>query len=276
MKRLLAIPAFFLFTLASFAQNKTRMLEKIWETDTIIQVPESVLFDAKRNTLFVSLIDGQPWEADGKGGVAKMSVDGTTQDLQWIKGLNCPKGMGIDGNRLYVADLNKVVIVNIKKGMVEGSISPEGAVNLNDITIMPGGTLFVSDSKTGTVYKIENDKATVYLEKQEGVNGLSNANGMLLVAQGKNFVRVNAKKEISTIATLPQGVDGVEPMGNGDYIVSSWPGYIYYVYANGKVQTLLDTHEQKKNTADIGFDPYQGMLFVPTFFGKTVVAYRVK
>jgi DNA-binding beta-propeller fold protein YncE len=276
MKHLIALSAFTLFAVAAFAQNKTRSLEKIWETDTIIPVPESVLFDAKRNTLYVSLIDGQPWEADGKGGIGKMSVDGMTHDLQWIKGLNCPKGMAIDGNKLYVADLTKVVIVNIKKGTIEGSISPEGAVNLNDITFIPGGALYVSDSKTGTVYKIENEKASIYLEKQEGVNGLSNANGMLLVAAGKNFIRVNAKKEISTIAILPQGIDGVEPMGNGDYIVSSWPGYIYYVYADGKTQTLLDTHEQKKNTADIGFDPYQGMLFVPTFFGKTVVAYKVK
>ena len=156
MNRLICFSAFVLTTLTGFAQNKTRSLEKIWETDTIIPVPESVLFDAKRNTLYVSLIDGQPWEADGKGGVAKMSVDGTTSDLEWIKGLNCPKGMGIDGNRLYVADLTKVVIINIKKGTIEGAISPEGAVGLNDITIIPGGALYVSDSKTGTVYKIEN------------------------------------------------------------------------------------------------------------------------
>src|SRR6187549_1561215 len=87
----------------SMAQAK-RKLEKIFETDSVIRVPESVLFDGGRNTLFVSLIDGAPWEADGKGGIAKMSLDGTDVNQEWISGLNCPKGMGIEGNRLYVAD----------------------------------------------------------------------------------------------------------------------------------------------------------------------------
>jgi len=251
-------------------------LEKIWETDTIIRIPESVLFDGKRNTLFVSLIDGAPWEADGKGGIAKMSLDGTTVDQDWVKGLNCPKGMGIDGNKLYVADLTSVVVINIKKATIEKRIDPEGAVNLNDITISPSGVVFVSDSKSGTVYKIEDEKAVLYLDSLPGVNGLSYANNELLVAAGKNFIKVNSKKIKTTLATLPEGGDGIEPTGSGDYIATSWPGYIYYVHAGGKVDTLLDTHAIKKNTADIGYNPYTGMVFVPTFFGKTVVAYQLK
>ena len=35
-------------------------------------------------------------------------------------------------------------------------------------------------------------------------------------------------------------------------------------------------HAIKKNTADIGYNPNTGMVFVPTFFGKTVVAYKLK
>src|SRR5262245_46525362 len=45
-------------------------LEKLWETDTIVAVPESVLPDFKQGILYISLIDGGGWDADGKGGVA--------------------------------------------------------------------------------------------------------------------------------------------------------------------------------------------------------------
>src|SRR6187549_3002455 len=127
-----------LFAQNAFSQKGPRLV-KLWETDTIIKVPESVLFDASRSTLFVSLIDGMPWEADGKGGIAKMSLDGTTTNQEWVTGLNCPKGMGIAGNHLYVADLAEVVVINIKKGTIEKRIKPDGAVNLNDIAVTPKG-----------------------------------------------------------------------------------------------------------------------------------------
>ena len=67
-------------------------LEKLWETDAVIAIPESVL--PVKNTLYVSLIDGPSWEADGKGGVGKLSADGKKYDASWITGLNAPKGNG--------------------------------------------------------------------------------------------------------------------------------------------------------------------------------------
>ena len=67
MKRILLLVAF-ISPLLLTAQHK---LEKLWQTDTIVAVPESVLVDAPNNLLYVSLIDGNPWDADGKGGVGR-------------------------------------------------------------------------------------------------------------------------------------------------------------------------------------------------------------
>ncbi|HXS54648.1 MAG TPA: hypothetical protein VN726_00910, partial [Hanamia sp.] len=71
-------------------------------------------------------------------------------------------------------------------------------------------------------------------------------------------------------------IDGIEPIGNGDFIVTSWAGYIYYVHANGKVETLLETHDQKINSADIGYNPEKKIVYVPTFLHKTIAAYKLK
>lgn len=268
---------FTLFVFTSYNTNaQQHSLQKLWETDTVIATPESVLADVKSATLYVALIDGQPWEADGKGGVGKMSMDGKKNNATWITGLNAPKGMGKIGNRLYVADINEVVVINIEAGKIEKKIKIDSAQGLNDITVTDKGVVYVSDSKMATVWQLKNDKPVLYLRNMAGINGLKAVNNDLYILSGKSFVKADANKKITKVAELEQGGDGLEPIGNGDFIATSWGGWIYYVHANGHVETLLNTSVEKKNTADIGYDPAKRIVYVPTFFGKQVVAYQLK
>lgn len=251
-------------------------LEKIWETDSVIAVPESVLPDARRNILFISLIDGASWNADGKGGVGKLSPEGKIIDTVWITGLNAPKGMGILGNLLYVADMSQVIVIDIQKGKIAKKIVVDSAQGLNDITVTDKGILFVSDSRMGRIWRIEKDKPELFMDSLRGVNGLKAVGDDLYIGGGKSFLKSGPQKQITRIAELPQGIDGIEPVGNGDFILSAWPGYIWYVYADGRFETLLESHQQKRNTADIGYDQLKRILYVPTFNAKTVVAYTLK
>lgn len=256
------------------AQQHT--LEKIWETDTIIAIPEAVLPDLKSGILYVSLIDGDPWAVDGKGGIGKLGIDGKQFDSTWITGLNAPKGSGIAGNRLYVADVKEVVVIDIQKGKIEKKIAIENAQALNDIAITDKGLVYVSDSKTGKIWLIQNDSPILFLDSMQGVNGLKAIGNDLYIGSGKLFLKADSKKQITKIAEVSHGIDGIEPVGNGDFILTAWVGYIWYVSADGRIETLLETHQQKKNTADIGYDPQKKILFVPTFFAKTIAAYSLK
>lgn len=272
MKRLLA----FLGIISCYSAMSQHSLEKVWETKGNVAIPESVLYVSATNQLYVSLIDGAPWEKDGRGGIAKLSEDGKIYDSMWVTGLHAPKGMGLLGNKLYVANISEVVVINTTNAKIENRISIDSAKQLNDITVSDKGIVYVSDSKAGKVYRIENDKAELYLENLQGVNGLKAVGEDLIIASGKSFVRADAKKQIYPIAQLPQGGDGVEPIGNGDYIVSAWAGYVFYVYSDGKVETLLDTHLENRNTADFGYDAKNRIIYIPTFFARTVVAYKLK
>ena len=272
MKKLL--PA--LLSLICLGTNAQHQLEKIWATDTIVAIPESVLPDFKKGILYVSLIDGGGWDVDGKGGVARLSIDGKKYDGNWITGLNAPKGLGIYGNRLYVADISDVVVIDIANGKIEKRIPIDSARGLNDITVTDNGVVYVSDSRTAKIWRIENDKPSLFLDSMRGVNGLKAIGNDLYIASGKNFVKADNKKNITKVAELEQGGDGIEPVGNGDFIVTSWGGWIYYVQSDGKTETLLDTSKEKKNTADIGYDPEKRIVYVPTFNAKTVVAYQLK
>jgi hypothetical protein len=258
------------------AKAQTHHLEMLWQTDTVIAIPESVLPDLKKGILYVSLINGGGWDADGKGGIGKLSMDGKNYDSVWISGLNAPKGLGIFGNRMYAADISEVVVADIKNGKIEKKISIDGANGLNDITIDSKGNVYVSDSRKARIWKIENDVPALYLDSIKGVNGLKAIGDELFIGAGKNFIKVDKSKKITKIVELPQGIDGIEPAGNGDFIVTAWAGYIFYVYADGHFDTMLDSHEQKMNTADIGYDPVKKTLYVPTFNAKKIVAYNLK
>jgi hypothetical protein len=251
-------------------------LVQLWSTDQVVATPESVLPDFKNNTLYLSLIDGGPWDVDGKGGIGKMTSKGTQYDSNWITGLNAPKGLGMYDGKIYAADISEVVVVDMRKGKLLRKIPIEGATGLNDITVTLHGIVFVSDSKTSRIWKLENEKPVLYLENITGANGLKAVNDDLYFAKGPALMKADAQKKITQIANVGQDIDGIEPVGNGDFLVSAWAGYIFYVYQDGHSELLLDTHEQKKNTADIGYDPANRIVYVPTFFDKRIVAYRLQ
>jgi hypothetical protein len=271
MKHILTIGLIFLLTSANAQQHQ---LQKLWETDSIVAVPESVLYT--KDGMFVSLIDGTPWEADGKGGIAKISLDGKNYNGNWISGLHAPKGLGIFGNNLYAADMGDIVVIDIKKGAVAKRITIPGANGLNDITVSDKGIIYASDSRSGKIWKIENDNPQLFMDSVRGVNGLKAVGDKLLVAAGRSFISVSPQKQVTKIADLPMGLDGIEPIGNGDYLTTAWNGFVYYVYADGRVETLLDATKDKKNTADLGYDPVKKILYVPTFNAKTVAAYQLQ
>lgn len=261
--------------LVVFAGQAQHSLEKLWETDSTLAVPESVLFD--NNSLYVALIDGQPWEVDGKGGVGKVDKTGKIVNATWVTGLNAPKGMGIWDKKLYVADVSEVVVVDLASGKIDSKIAVAGATGLNDITIDKKGTVYVSDSKIGNVHHIQNGKAELYLSDLKGVNGLKAIDKDLYVLAGTTgVVKVDADKKQTVITAMEIGGDGIEPVGKDEFIVSCWPGVVYHLGKDGKLQTLLDTRNEKKNTADIGYNSSEKIVYIPTFFKKSIVAYKLK
>lgn len=265
----------FLFSSFLITHAQKHKLVQIWSTDAVVATPESVLPDLKNDLLYVSLIDGGPWDVDGKGGIGHMTDKGTHYDSNWITGLNAPKGLGMYKDRMYAADISDVVVVNIPNGRILKKIPVEGATGLNDITVSDKGTVYVSDSKTSRIWKIDDDKPVLYLENISGANGLKVVKDDLYFAKGSALMKADDKKNISQVADVGQAIDGIEPIGNGDFLVTSWSGYIFYVYSDGKTELLLDTHDQKKNTADIGYDPHKKIVYVPTFFDRRIVAYQL-
>lgn len=266
------------FTRAA-AQQPT--LEKLWTSDTTLQVPESVYFDAKRNVLYVANIEGAPWGKDGKGFISQLSPEGKITNLRWVEGLNAPKGMGVNGNYLYVADLDAIVVIDIAKGAIVIRVPIAGALNLNDLTVSPKGVVYVSDSKKKKVHTYDNGKIAEVLDSAsgglKGPNGLLYSKDELLVLDGGAVNRAGKDNKITKIVDVARGTDGIEHVKDDQYIVSCWQGEIFYVDLKAATATkMLDTQGEKLQTADIGYDAKKRIVYVPTFYGNRVTAYQLK
>ena len=255
---------------------------KVWETDTTLRTPESVLYDGK-NTLYVANIDGKADALDGSGFISKVSLDGKIENLRWTSGLNAPKGMGLYKKRLYVTDVYRLVAINTETGQAEKTWDAVGKGSfLNDVTVAKDGTVYVSDSRIDKIYRLKDDKWEVLMEGEQ----LNKPNGLLAVGTDKLMIGSGkigalrsvdlATKAITTLADGMAATDGIVPEGKGNYFVSDWNGQIFHVNADGTKQQLLDTRSAKVNSADIEYVAKKKLLVVPTFLKNSLVAYRVE
>lgn len=279
MKKIIASLLIGLTTASAVVVAQQHQLIKKWETDSVLKVPESVLYDGGNKILYVANIDGEPWGKDGKGSVGKVGLDGKIVSIDWVSGLNAPKGMAMYRNNLYVADMDAIAVIDIKSGTLTRRIGVEGATGLNDVTIDKKGIIYVTDSRNKKVHRIENEKVSTMLDSLslKGPNGiLMNGNDLYVLDAGSMY-KVEKDKRLTKMADgMEGGTDGIENVQGKDFVVSCWGGVVYYVNADGSKEKLLDTREQKINSADIGYDSKTRTLYVPTFFKNSVVAYQLK
>jgi sugar lactone lactonase YvrE len=273
MKKILFVAVIFI-TANLYAQHS---LKKIWQTDSMLKTPESVLYDANGKILYVSNIGGNPSGKEGKGSIGKVGLDGKIINRDWVTGLNAPKGLGLYKNYLYAADVTEVVVINITKASIIQRIPVAGAVFLNDITVDSKGTVYVSDTRTNKVHRIENGHASDYLENMKGANGVLAVGTDLYVLTSGSLQKADANKKLTTIAEgMDESTDGIEMVKENEFLVTGWSGIMYYVKADGSKQVLFDTRAQKINSADIGYNSKNRTVYVPTFFKNSIIAYRLK
>ncbi|MEL7146175.1 MAG: hypothetical protein AAFO69_07390 [Bacteroidota bacterium] len=260
--------------------STTVELTLAWQTDTLLTTCEAALYDADSELIYVANINQNPWGEDGNGFISTLATDGTIKELKWVTGLDGPKGMGIANGKLYVADIDELVEIDIAQQKISNRYVAGDSVRLNDVTVDADGNVYASGTQSGKVYQLRDGTITAHSEEAYG--GL---NGLLYQEEGiyfANFPKAtfgiyrpgSPKFDILTTA-IGQG-DGIIRLKNGDFITSSWGGELYYIQQSDWSQRrILDTKAQKIGAADLGYIPDQDLVIVPTFFHNRVMAYKV-
>lgn len=264
---------------------QTPKLTPLWETDTTLTTPESVLFDAKNKVLYVSCINGSSVPENQKSFIAKIGLDGKIKQRIVTSGLNAIKGMGILGDKLYAAGFFALVEIDLRTGQLLKKYEVPDAKMLNDITTDDKNkVLYVTDMRSNRVWKLQNGKLEKILDGAPltNPNGLFYENGKLLIGNGDGVLYSCdlQTKQLTKVAegmkTETRGIDGIESDGKKGYFVTEWPGKIWHVSPAGKTTLLLSSVEKQINTADLEYIPGKKMMIVPTFLKNKVMAYQVE
>ncbi len=249
-------------------------LKLLKQTSAVYKTPESVIYNPKKNELYVSNINGNPNRFDANGFISKMDKDGNVIQREWITGLNAPKGMAIWQNYLFVTDIDRIVKIDIDSSKIVGSYKLQNAKFLNDMTVDASGNIYISDMIGNKIYKFKDGKAQVWI-----ASGLNSPNGMecdnryLYIGNGGYLLQVNLQtKETKMLYNKTGVIDGLKKDKYGNFLVSDWLGNISLL-ANGK-RTIIKKAKPKINAAD--FELINDTLYVPTFIANSVEIYKVE
>lgn len=258
----------------------------LWSLDGFDQ-PESVLHDPSRDLLYVSNINGAPLELNGEGYVSQVSVDGDVLVKKWAAGMDAPKGMAVSGDRLYVADMSMLRIIDTQTGKVIKSVPAEGSKLLNDVTTADDGAVYITDMLAGGIYRYADGVMTRWFEHDDipHPNGIDFHRGELLIGSwGKGIKDDFSTDVLGSLYRLNPGsreltlVKASEHIGNLDGVAVSGEQIISNDWLNGKVfatsakgtQTLFNA---SVSASDISVA--EDKLYVPVMFEGRVDVYSL-
>ena len=263
-----------------------------------LQTPESVRYDPALDVYFIANINGHPSRKDNNGWIGRVSAAEPGRATVFVAGgqdgvfLHAPKGMAIQGDTLWVADIDILRGFDKNTGKFVAAVGfwSKNVSFLNDVVLGGDGALYITDtgikfdaagnlSPTGgdRVYRLAGRSMT------EEVKGelLKRPNGIAYDAANTRFILAPFDgKELQTwqpgalperLASGPGGYDGVEIV-NGRVYVSSWADSAVHVLENGTLRPVI---RNVAAPADIGVDTKRGVLAVPRFNDGRVEYYKL-
>jgi sugar lactone lactonase YvrE len=263
--------------------------EKVWQAEGL-DGPESAVLDSDEDVLYVSNVNGDASAADGNGYISKLSLKGEIVDKEWVTGLDAPKGLALHDGKLYVSDIDKLVVIDTETGDIVASHDASGATFLNDVSAHEDGRVFVSDMMENQIWKLEGDQLELWLEDEAlgNPNGvLAESDRLLIATWGKPKEDFSTDvpgqlkaidyetKEIQGLGDEPVGnLDGLEADGQGGYLVTDWlSGLLYTFDANGKAEMVMDLNQ---GSADHEYVEDEKLVVIPMMMDGTVAAYKVE
>ncbi len=236
--------------------------------------PEAVRYDNDMDVFFISNFNGGGNVRDKNGFITMISHRGKILDLKYMVGtvdhpLHAPRGMFIVDKELFVTDVDGVHVFNKINGewlqFIDFSSFNPGF--LNDISSDGSSTLFVTDTGTAKVYRIEDYIPSVYLDSlptfPNGITYNSISDEFLLLPwRGERaFYSFKSKYGVHKLYTELSGgfFDGAEYIGNTLLVTSQLDSAIY-AYDGVKESLIIKT---VGSPADIGLDTRRHVLGVP-------------
>jgi hypothetical protein len=270
MKVALRVPA--VFVLASLTTSAAAQVR--------LDGPTSVVWHGRLGGWLVSNVAGSPVGKDGRGWLSFIPQRDAQAEPIWLQGFNAPNGIAVVDDRLYVVDIDEVVVVNVGNRSVERRYRVPGARFLKGVTADPGGDVYVSDMLADTIHRLPGGGAPELFLSVPALHGptslLVDGSNLVLATWGViteasslktrtpgRVLQVNLKTRQITTFGPGEGIgnlDGIVKDGDR-YVVTDRPrGRVLAVSAGG-ITTVFK--REFKGCAGLGFNPATRLLAIP-------------
>ncbi len=242
---------------------------------------ESAVYDKNNDVIYASLIGNRK---AGDGSIATITTSGKLLNAQFVSGLNDPKGIAITKDKLYVSDVTELVEADIKTGEVLNTYTAEGIEFLNDVVIAPDGSIYVSDTRTSKIYKLNTEgKFGFWLAdpKLDNPNGLLIQGDTMFVAswgsapEGGRVTKFDINnKKMETVTEIIGNLDGIRPYDKNHLIISDWrSGKVHLMNYNGTTQEVVQVGQ---SVGDIAYIKEKNLLLLPMNKQSRLLFYELK
>lgn len=269
-----------------------------------LHAPESVVFDPRTKTYFVSNLAHNILETDplnppteAHGYLSRHAADGSVLEERFAEGFVSAKGVAVAQGVVYVADPTVIRGFDVESGEERGRYTIDGGMLFNDIAPARDGSLYVTDTGNGSVYRIDpyakDDEAmSVVLrdERFEFLNGVTVVDDKLILATtglfpsemgpgtpGHLYTYDLREENVEQLGELGGKWDGVVELPNGMLAANDFmTGQVFVVDPwTGEGKKISDapfelTPMVPAGLADMG--AAGSMLLIPSMFTNEVYA----
>ena len=276
---------------------ESTQLKPVWEVSGF-KMPESVVYDSQRQQYYVANINNNPMSADGNGSIGLIKKEGESSVIEWVTGLSSPKGLEISDNKLYVADVHELVVINLDTANIIARYPAPKSKVLNGIAISDSGQVFVSDWAGNALYQLQDGELVNWLDsaKLESPNGLFVNNDYLYIAAwgadiqadfstltSGNLKRVAITKgsqvpQTSQVENLGdkaswQNLDGLHAYQENNWLTTDFlKGQLLNMNTQGDIEAV---YKLEPGSADFYYREDKNLVIVPYFMSNKVVAYTM-
>lgn len=282
----LLFASFTLFCAHTNADSELASLTKRWEISGLHQ-PESAVASPGKPLLYISNMNGSPFEKNGKGYISTAEKgSGKLLKQYWITGLDAPKGITIYQQKLYVADIQTLRVFDVNSGSPIAHYHVPAAQMLNDVAADENGNIYVSDWLEGTIYRLNQNKFTLWLKHPaiQHPNGLLYMNGELLIATWGENLQEDFSTEIpgslyrfdlqsNQLTTTSEGFQ----LGNLDGITNAGEALWISDWKNGKlfkVEEGADTSSIQLEAGLADISTSGSLLLAPMMLDNTLIGWE--
>lgn len=265
-------------------QNITPVVENTFEITQGLNAPESVIYDSNKSLLYISNVNGNPGAKDGNGYILSCDLEGNIIEEKMITDMDAPKGMAIDGNKLYVSDIDTLIEIDLGNNEIINRYQSSEGMFFNDVAADGYGGIFVTDTGANRIYKLSNGELELFCDSQklDAPNGIVFDNDQLIMVSWglPGDGDIGSLKKISSdgddvvrYGENRKALDGIEVINNDEYFVTGFmSGSLYYV-KNGLFTELV---KESEGTADLEYIKESGMILIPQMSQNKLLAYKVK